>query len=54
MKLAIALFERFGLFARKDSQPDQFDLRLDRIGKRERRLEVRPVLFRNQPAPREA
>ena len=51
MKLGKALFARFGLFARKDAGPDQFDLRLQRIGRRERCHDCASLLFRNQSSP---
>ena len=50
-KTLFSRFARFGLFAHKDAGPDQFDLRLQRIGRRERLHLVRPLLFRNQPSP---
>ena len=46
MKLAQSLLSRFGLFAQKPEGPDAFDLRLQRIGSRERRSQARAVLFR--------
>lgn len=54
MKLVYALLARFGLFVRKDEGPDAFDLRLQRIGSRERRLKVRRFLFRPRPQRMEA
>ena len=51
MKFGKTLFARFGLFTRKDAELDQFDLRLLRIGSRERRHQVRPVLFKNLHSP---
>ena len=51
MKLGKALFARFGLFAPHDAGPDHFDLRLQRIGRRERVRHAMPGLFRNQPSP---
>jgi hypothetical protein len=54
MKLAQALLSRFGLFAQKPQGPDAFDLRLQRIGTRERRLQVRLALFKWQPQLQEA
>ena len=50
MKRGYALLARFGLFAPKKLHgPDAFDLRLQRIGNRERRCQTRKVLFRPQP-----
>ena len=49
MKLAQTLLARFGLFAQKPQGPDAFDLRLARIGTRERRLQVRLALFKGLP-----
>ena len=49
MKLGYALLARFGLFAPKSQGPDAFDLRLQRIGSRERRCQTRPILFRPLP-----
>ena len=57
MKFGILLLARFGLFAPKSAKitgPDQFDLRLQRIGFRERRHEAQPLLFRNRRSPLEA
>lgn len=54
MQLGKALFARFGLFTRKTEGPDVFDLRLQRIRSRERRLVLRKVLFRGLSRPREA
>ena len=51
MKFGKALFARFGWFTHKDAELDQFDLRLLRIGSRERRHQARPVLFRNLHSP---
>ena len=51
MKFGKALFARFGLFAPKQACPDLFDLRLQRIGRRERLHDVRRGLFRNPPSP---
>ena len=47
MKFGYSLLARFGLFAQKSEGPDAFDLRLQRIGSRERRRQTRPVLFRS-------
>jgi hypothetical protein len=49
MKFGYALLVRFGLFAPKPAAPDMFDLRLQRIGSRERNRQARPILFRPQP-----
>ncbi|MEO8242632.1 MAG: hypothetical protein ABI832_09970 [bacterium] len=49
MKIAHSLLARLGLFAHKSEGPDAFDLRLQRIGTRERRRQVQRVLFRSQP-----
>lgn len=54
MKFGITLLARFGLFAQKSSGPDAFDLRLQRIGSREQRLQVRLHLFKGQLQPMEA
>jgi hypothetical protein len=55
MKFGLALFARFGLFARKSViGPDQFDLRLARSRDRESRCAARAAVFRNQPSPLEA
>ncbi len=54
MKFGFSLLARFGLFAQKSEGPDAFDLRLARIGTRERRLQVRLHLFRGQPQLLEA
>lgn len=51
MKFGKALLARFGLFARKEAAPDQFDLRLQRIGRRERVQMPHLALFRNQLSP---
>ena len=51
MKLGKALFARFGLFAHKQVGPDQFDLRLQRIGRREKVCKGTAMLFRNRPSP---
>lgn len=47
MKFGLALFARFGLFARKEAAPDLFDLRLQRSSTREQRREVKSALFRS-------
>ena len=36
---------------RAATAPDAFELRLQRIGSREARVPLRPVLFKNRPAP---
>lgn len=54
MNVVYALLTRFGLYAQKSKGPDAFDLRLQRIGTRERRRQARPVLFRLQPQLMEA
>ncbi len=46
MKLGKALFTRLGLYSRKSDGPDLFDLRLERIGVRERRCTSRRGVFR--------
>ena len=46
MKLGKALFSRLGLYSRKVEAPDLFDLRLERIGLRERRCSARRAVFR--------
>lgn len=48
MTAAKAFLERLGLLAPRG--PDDFDLRLARIGRRERRLHGHPALFRNRPS----
>jgi hypothetical protein len=53
MKFGFGLLARFGLFAPKSEGPDAFDLRLQRIGTRERRRQVRPYLFRSLLQPLE-
>ena len=54
MKLAQKVLARLGLFTQKPQAPDAFDLRLQRIGTRERRLQVRLSLFKGQPQLTEA
>jgi hypothetical protein len=54
MKFANSLLAKFGLFAQKPEVPDAFDLRLQRIGMRESRLQVRLHIFKGQPQPMEA
>lgn len=54
MTFGKALFARFGLFARKAVGPDQFDLRLQRIGRRERDQKLPPAFFRNLQSLQEA
>ncbi|MFT4151154.1 MAG: hypothetical protein QM656_13230 [Paracoccaceae bacterium] len=57
MTFGKTLFARLGLFARKKPVaeaplvPDFFELRLERIGKREGRVPTRPTLFRTRSAP---
>lgn len=46
MKFGKVLLARFGLFTRKPETPDLFDVRLARIGVRERRAAVRKPVFR--------
>jgi hypothetical protein len=46
MKFAHSLLARFGLFAQKSEAPDVFDLRLQRIRTRERRIQVRLPVFK--------
>ena len=47
----LSRFPKRSLFAPKATDPDVFDLRLQRIGTRERRRQARPILFRPQPLP---
>ncbi len=54
MKYGFALLARFGLMSQKPAGPDAFDLRLQRIGSRERRVQVRHVLFKGLPQLMEA
>ena len=54
MKFGYSLLARFGLFAQKSEGPDVFDLRLQRIGSRERRRAVQRYLFRSLLQPMEA
>ena len=54
MKFGLRLFARFGLFAQKSDAPDAFELRLQRIGRREKRHIMRRALFRPIPEPVEA
>ena len=54
MKFGYALLARFGFFAEKPQGPDAFDLRLQRIGRRERQRAVKPLLFKELPQPLEA
>ena len=49
MKYGYALLARLGLFTQKSEGPDVFDLRLQRIGSRERQRKVRPILFKPPP-----
>lgn len=51
MKLGKTLIARLGSFSRKKSAEqaaDLFDLRLQRIGNREGRVPLRPVLFKSR------
>jgi len=50
MNFGRILFTRLGLLSRKVEAPDAFDLRLQRIGLRERRCDARAVLFRRLSA----
>ena len=54
MKYGFALLVRFGLFTPKAARPDAFDLRLQRIGTRERYRQARAVLFKSLPHLMEA
>ena len=54
MKYGYALLARFGLFTPKSVDPDAFDLRLQRIGTRERYRQARAVLFKGLPQLMEA
>jgi hypothetical protein len=54
MKLAEALLARFRLITEKEAGQDQFDQRLQRIGRREKGHKALPVLFKNQPSHQEA
>ncbi len=47
MRFAFSLLARFGLSVQKSEGPDAFDMRLQRIGSRERRRQVRRLLFRS-------
>ena len=53
MKFAYSLLARFGLIAQKSEGPDAFELRLQRIGTRERRLQVHAALFKSLLQPLE-
>lgn len=53
MKFGYSLLARFGLVAQKPEGPDAFDLRLQRIGSRECRRQVRERLFRSLLQPME-
>ena len=46
MKYTCTLLARFGWFVPKPQGPDAFDLRLQRIGLRERRHQTMRVLFK--------
>lgn len=54
MKFGFTLLARLGLIAQRSDDPDAFDLRLQRIGSRERRRQPRPVLFKALLQPLEA
>jgi len=54
MTLGKALIARLGLFSRKAEGPDLFDLRLERIGLRERRCTSRRGVFRTMASRRAA
>lgn len=49
MSLARSLLHRLGLAS--PPPPDRFDLRLGRLGRRERRIRSRALLFRSRPSP---
>jgi hypothetical protein len=52
MKYGKQILARFGLFTAQGTEaPDAFDLRLQRIGSRERRLNMRRALFRPRLQP---
>ena len=51
MKYTCALLARFGWFVPKPQGPDAFDLRLQRIGLRERRRQTTRVLFKAPSRP---
>lgn len=52
MEFGLHILARLGLFTRKtEAAPDAFDLRLQRIGTRERRLNARRALFKPKLAP---
>lgn len=50
MTYALALLQRFGLFAPKADTTDAFAHRLSRIGSRDSRREVRASVFFKTPA----
>ncbi len=54
MRFGRSFFQRFGLFAPRDTGPDVFELRLQRIGSREARVIRHCVLFRPLRQPLEA
>lgn len=48
MKLGYALIARFGLNSAKTTEPDMFDLRLERSRNRENRRVIQSTLFKTQ------
>jgi hypothetical protein len=46
MQYGKALLQRFGLFAPKTETMDAFDMRLQRMEAREKRLVQKPILFK--------
>lgn len=52
MTKLIPFLTKFGLFAAKSGNCDQFDLRLTRINRREARALNLGLTFRNQPSRR--
>lgn len=50
MPYALALLQKFGLFAPKAEKPDMFDHRLSRLGTRDARRKVRAAVFVRNPA----
>lgn len=54
MKFVYFVLARFGINVQKPEGPDVFDLRLQRIGTRERRRQVREYLFKELLQPLEA
>jgi len=53
MKTTITLIAKLGLFGRRTVAPDAFDLRLQRIGRRENRSVQARVLFKARLTPQE-